>query len=237
MGDVDRAEVLAYAEQHSAAEAAEKFGLSAGTIRSWRHRQGTDATAEPDATPAVKPGDASYQVAPVRGGYPASLVLEALAVADKQGPDRAAAHIGASRELIAAWQARAQGEDPAMPDREVDYRFRHAWPVLPPDVRHRIALDIEAQAWRYLEPDMQHLRIVWERQARERAEREATERQERADVTQAEQAEQAAKVETERLQREQAEANRARVQAQREQAAAESERMRRASEDMRRNAA
>ena len=37
--DVDRDAVLAFAEQHGAQAAAEKFGVSAGTVRSWRHRQ------------------------------------------------------------------------------------------------------------------------------------------------------------------------------------------------------
>jgi len=41
--DVDREQVLAYAEQHGAQAAAEKFEVSAGTIRSWRHRQRTPA--------------------------------------------------------------------------------------------------------------------------------------------------------------------------------------------------
>lgn len=34
----DRAEVLAFAQEHGAAAAAAKFGVSAGTIRSWRSR-------------------------------------------------------------------------------------------------------------------------------------------------------------------------------------------------------
>jgi len=37
--DVDRDAVLAFAEQHGAQAAGEKYGVSAGTIRSWRHRQ------------------------------------------------------------------------------------------------------------------------------------------------------------------------------------------------------
>lgn len=231
----DRAEVLRFAAQHSAAEAAERYGVSAGTIRSWRHRQGTDATAEAEAAPAVKPGDDGYQCAPVRGGHPAHIILEALAIAEKQGPDRAAAHIGVSPPLIIAWQYRARGEEP--PDHSLEYRFNHAWSALPFDARREIMLDVEQRAWRYLEPDLQHHRLVAEREARERAEQDAQQRQERREVTEQERAEQAAKAETERLQREQAEANRARVRAQREQAAAESERMRRASEDLRRNAA
>ncbi len=35
----DREQVLAFAEQHGAQAAAEKYGVSAGTVRSWRHRQ------------------------------------------------------------------------------------------------------------------------------------------------------------------------------------------------------
>lgn len=60
--DVDRGEIIEYARLHGAAAAGEKFGVSAGTVRSWKHRKGTDATAEPDAAPAVEPGPPGWPV-------------------------------------------------------------------------------------------------------------------------------------------------------------------------------
>ncbi len=57
MSNVDRAQVLQHAEQHGSAAAAQRYGVSPATVRSWRHRAGATATpAEPEATPAVKPG-------------------------------------------------------------------------------------------------------------------------------------------------------------------------------------
>jgi hypothetical protein len=47
----DRSEVLAYAERHGAKQAAERFGLPAGTIRSWRHRAKRRAASQQPAQP------------------------------------------------------------------------------------------------------------------------------------------------------------------------------------------
>ncbi|MGI8903426.1 MAG: hypothetical protein ACR2IP_07185 [Solirubrobacteraceae bacterium] len=232
MADVDRAEALQLAELIGVAKASEQLGVPAATIRSWRHRA-TGATAAPEATPAVKPGDDAYQCTPVHGGHPASVILEALSVAERRGVDRAASHIGVSPPLVTAWQYRARGEEP--PDHSLDYRFSAAWPGLPYDARREIMLDVERRAWRYLEPDLQHLRLVAAREAAARVERDKQQRHERAQVTEQERAEQAAAAKAKQAAHEQAEANRARVRAQREQAAAESERMRRASEDRRRS--
>lgn len=54
----DREEVLEHAGLHGAAAAAERYDISPGTIRSWKHRQGTDATAEPE----VEPGPPEWPV-------------------------------------------------------------------------------------------------------------------------------------------------------------------------------
>lgn len=62
--DVDRGEILQFAGVHGAAAAGEKFGVSAGTVRSWRHRNAT-ATPEPDAAPAVEPGPPGWPVVAV----------------------------------------------------------------------------------------------------------------------------------------------------------------------------
>ncbi|MGI8904240.1 MAG: hypothetical protein ACR2IP_11425 [Solirubrobacteraceae bacterium] len=229
-----RGEILAYAEQHGATAAGERYGVSPGTIRSWRHRA-TGATAAPEATAAVKPGDDDYQVAVVPGGHPASVIREALSVAERRGVDRAASHIGVSPPLVTAWQYRARGEEP--PDHSLEYRFSAAWAGLPYDARREIMADVEQRAWAYIAPDLEHLRLVAEREAAARVERDKQQRHERDQVTEQERAEQTAAAKTKQAAHEQAEANRARVQAQREQAAAESERMRRASEDHRRNAA
>lgn len=232
MTDVDRAEVLAYAEEHGAQAAGERFGVAAGTIRSWRSRAGGSSAA------AVKPGDDAYQVAelPVRfaGGEAPRTGAARILAAFSEGSDIA----GVPEPIVRSWTARDEGgELPVGDDRNCFDRLRYAFASLPDDMRAEIALRAERAAWTYHQSDLQHLRIVAERERAAWDAQREQERRARVEATEKEIAEQGALAERERVAAEHAEANRARVAAERERAAAESEAMRRASEDLRRSAA
>ncbi|MGI8902731.1 MAG: helix-turn-helix domain-containing protein [Solirubrobacteraceae bacterium] len=65
MATVDRAEVLEFASEHSPAEAAERYGISAATVRSWRHRAaGATAVIEADEQQDL-PGPVAWPVVEV----------------------------------------------------------------------------------------------------------------------------------------------------------------------------
>jgi len=82
MAAVDRAEVLEYASEHSPAEAAERYGISAATIRSWRHRAGATAVIEADE-PQDLPGPTDWPLVEVEaellspGGHPYPSITDA----------------------------------------------------------------------------------------------------------------------------------------------------------------
>ncbi len=239
----DRDQVLAYADEHGTAAASEQYGVSPGTIRSWRSRAGATTAPTGDA-PGVEPGSPGYVVAKLsapagslRGPIDAYGILTALTQAEKGGAIEGGQFVGVSGKLVCAWQARAAGQEPDMPDNELDYRLGHALSQLPRDVRAEIALDAERQAWQYLSSDRRHHRIVAERAAQEHQQAAEKTRQERQKAAEIEARDAAEKAEHERVAREQRERQQAQRVIEQERQAAESERMRRASEDLRRNAA
>lgn len=234
MADSDREQVLAFAAQHGTAAASERFEVAAGTIRSWRSRAGGSTES---VAPAVKPGDPEYQVAelPLRSGFHeaaaagSDTILSALTHGGR--------FVGIPDTIVRSWQARDAGDEPEMDAGDCFDRLRYAFSALPDDLRAEVALECERTAWTYHGPDLDHLRIVTEREAQEHQQAQEKARQERAKTTELQKAEAEAKAEQDRLQHDQAEHNRQRVQAHRQRQADESERMRRASEDLRRNAA
>ncbi len=181
MSEHDRAEVLAYAEQHGTAKAAEHFGVSAGTIRSWRSRERSNGD------PLIKPGDAGYHVAelPSRFGSHEAMaskakdIVDALEVARREGVATARQYGYAPTKVISAWLARDEGREPQVnPDDALD-RLRYAFASLPDDVRCALAAESERAAWAYHAPDIEHVRILRRREDEARAEREAQKQRER----------------------------------------------------------
>ncbi len=182
MTEHDRAEVLGYAERHGTAKAAEHFGVSAGTIRSWRSR------SRSGADPTIKPGDEGYVVAelPFRAGSSenamaskAKDIVDALEVARREGVATARQYGYAPRAVIEAWQARDDGREPQVnPDDALD-RVRHAFANLPDDVRCALAAEAERAAWSYHAPDLEHVRILQRREDDAAAERQAQQERER----------------------------------------------------------
>jgi colicin import membrane protein len=248
VSDVDRSEILAYAEQHGATAAGEHFKVSPATIRSWRHRAAqTESDPEPPASGvrSVAPGDDGWQCAKVeaRPGHGEASkagggqIAEALSAVNKEGVSRAAQYGHAPPAVLRAWQARDRGDEPPMAPGEALIRLQYAFSSLPDDVRMELAAVAEEKHWAYHALDVEHHRILAERKRqaeteemqRQRAEREraaAAEAAERAEREAAEEAERAAAVER---------AERAGVE--RERAATEAEALRRASEAARRQAA
>jgi transposase-like protein len=62
----DRARVLAYADRHGAKAAGEQYGISAGTIRSWRSRARQRAARQRAAVGALEPTPAERYAAEAR---------------------------------------------------------------------------------------------------------------------------------------------------------------------------
>jgi len=244
MAEVDRAEILAYAEQHGATAAGEHYDVAPSTIRSWRHRAaqaGGDRAAD---APAVAPGDDDWQVARLEiraNGHEAArcggeIIASALSEARSSGLQRARDTYGVPERIIAAWAARDAGREPSMGADEALDRLRYAFSSLPDDVRIELAKLAEENHWAYHALDVEHFRIRWARQHQERAEAAEQARAEQAAAAEAEAAEQREREAAEQAERERAAERAARAKAERERAAAEAEALRRASEQARRAA-
>lgn len=129
----------------------------------------------------VKPGDDTYQIAdrPFRAdpreGSPhdATTILSALERASREGVAEASRHGHGLPGVIQQWMDRDAGEDPAVEPEEAFDRMRHAYASLPDDVRCEFAAEAERALWNYLQPDIEHLRIVRQREAEERQREEA----------------------------------------------------------------
>lgn len=237
MTEQNRAEVLAYAEQHGTSKAAERYSVSSGTIRSWRSR------SRSNGDPTIKPGDEGYHVAelPSRfGAHEASAssgqqIVDALEVARRRGVATAQQYGCAPQAVIAAWQAREDGREPQVNPDDALNRLRHAFASLPDDVRCALAAEAERAAWAYHAPDIEHVRILQrreaeaaaERRAQEQPEREEHEREQRAKSEARKAAHEAKMAEAEREAAERAEEQECQRQA--------SEAARRSSEELRRS--
>lgn len=234
----NRDEVLAYARERGAAVAAEKYSVSAGTIRSWRSRAGGATAAIEVDEQNVEPGQDSYVVAATDpGAVPAALVHQALEQAEAHDTDRGAKYIGVSRVLVEAWIALDQGETPGLLDRDAEYRLTHAIRQLPVDLRAEIVLSAEQCAWNYLAEDLRHHRLRAERQAEEAAEAAETARQQRAEQAERDRIAEEQQAEADRAARDQREQERQAREQERQRQAELAEQHRRQSEQQRRQAA
>lgn len=188
------------------------------------------------------PGSDGYRLAelPARVGYheapssTAGTIHRALEVARSASVGHAAEHAAVPGEVVRAWQARDEGGEPPVEPSDSLERLRHAFASLPDDLRCRFAGEVEAAAWAYHAPDLEHVRAVACRDAEAEAAREVERRAEweRRDAEAAEraEAEQRAREERDRESAEQAQAG-AEEEAAR---AAAAEEQRRQSEEARR---
>ncbi len=79
MSNVDRVEVLQHAERHGSAAAAQRYGISPATVRSWKHRAGDTATIAQPAEATEKQGLPGPQ------GWPVISIDVPIAGAEFQG--------------------------------------------------------------------------------------------------------------------------------------------------------
>jgi hypothetical protein len=190
MTEHDRAEVLKYAEEHGTAKAAEHFGVSQGTIRSWRSRARSNGV---EGARALQPGDDGYRLAERESRFGESgswFGGESIADAiDRYVPQNGYEGLGVPRCVVESWQVRDRGEDAPVPAADAATRLAYSFASLPDDMRVALAGECERQAWSYHAPDMEHVRILNARkraaqaaaEAERKAEREAHDRQRQAD--------------------------------------------------------
>ncbi len=124
---------------------------------------------------AELPARVGYHEAPGSG---AETIRRVLGLSRGESVELAAQHTAAPGEVIRAWLARDEGGEPPVEPGDALERLRYAFASLPDDLRCRFAGEVEAAAWAYHAPDLEHVRAVARRDAEAEAARQAERRAE-----------------------------------------------------------